>query len=205
MGPSITVSKNLEISLAWKGNDSGASSSDEGSDKEKREPYTVKELILVYMLLSLPLIFFILLLLFVLVVRKGLLSVEEPAGSSQAELPCDFDSISKYYYYYYYNSDQIISGSQVSLIGSTGFSIAIFVVPWFLILYSYVVARQVDTSQLKKIIDNRDGSNLTHSLLKGTWQDLFVWIEYKRKRPNDMPWNVLDKAVVGLIIALFFS
>ncbi len=114
---------------------------------------------------------------------------------------------------FFFIDASIVSGSQVALVGSTSFQIGMFVIPWFLVLYSYVVAKDVIARHIPvQEIGNRDVDTLVHSLLKGTWQDLLLYLEWlrlpkreKQKQPGKaQAFIAVRMAATGLLISLLF-
>jgi hypothetical protein len=120
------------------------------------------------------------------------------------ELPVNLTLVASNAYY----TD--ISQGSVSLVSGWASHAATFVMPYFMILFSYCVAREVALRRpTEETINNtREIHDLLHGLLKGVWKDTWAWFKFtfQGRRPG-MVDNVraLHMAAVGMIISCFFA
>jgi hypothetical protein len=203
MDITLSVSKDfkpgLHVAVAHSSEDGG--SSKDHNEHENREPkkYTYGELALIFALFSLPLQFFTFLILALLLWKSGHLDTDVPEPKNTA-LPGNFSGISPYSFY-----TDSISGTHIALVASTAVNVGMFSIPWFMILFSYVVAGDVQNNQppMANINDDKEMDNLMHSLLKGTWSDLLTWMIFVHEHRGNKNLG-LFRAAAGLLMTLFF-
>ena len=119
------------------------------------------------------------------------------------ELPVNLTRVSNDSYY------TTISPGKVSLISGWASQAALFVMPYFMILFSFCVAREVafERPAADTINNTRELHDLLHGLLKGTWKDIWAWVKFiyrgkRSQRVDDV--RALHLAAVGMIISLLF-
>ncbi len=166
------------------------------------ERYSTKDLLLLLTLFFAPMIIVSIALLTLLVFRTPWRIRFTNNGSN--ELPVNLTLVASNAYY----TD--ISQGSVSLVSGWASHAATFVMPYFMILFSYCVAREVALRRpTEETINNtREIHDLLHGLLKGVWKDTWAWFKFtfQGRRPG-MVDNVraLHMAAVGMIISCFFA
>ncbi len=114
------------------------------------------------------------------------------------------------YTVYYFVDSSAVPGNIIAAVGSLSSGIGWIAMPLFLVFYSYRVARDVlaDKPSIKELKKTNGVDPLVHSLLKGSWQDLFLWVQWSvsgnktsKKRSAFM---AVHRAAGGLILAFFF-
>jgi hypothetical protein len=159
--------------------------------------YTLRDMLLILAILCLPMVIVSLVLLVFLFIHHPWRVRFQDNGTT--ELPVDFTMVSKDSYY------TEISPGKVSLISGWASHAALFVMPYFMILFSFCVAREVAFKRpASEIIDNtREIHDLLHGLLKGVWKDIWAWVKFicqgkRSKRADNV--RALHLAAVGMII-----
>jgi hypothetical protein len=103
-----------------------------------------------------------------------------------------------------------IGQAWVSIVSGWASHAAFFVMPYFMILFSYCVAREIALQRpaVETINNTREIHDLLHGLFTGAWKDTLTWVKFtwqgKRYETMDRV-RALHLAAVGMIISLFFA
>jgi hypothetical protein len=176
--------------------------SDENPEPPASERYTTKDLLIRLAFIFFPMVIVSIFLLVLLVIPQGWRVYFEDNGTT--ELPVNFTMVSNNSYY------TSISQGRVSIVSGWASHAAFFVMPYFMILFSYCVAREVALKRpaAETINNTREIHDLLHGLLTGAWKDTLTWVKFtwqgKRHETVDHI-RALHLAAVGMIISLFFA
>jgi hypothetical protein len=82
--------------------------------------------------------------------------------------------------------------------------------PYFMVLFSYCVAREVALKRppAETINNTREIHDLLHGLLTGVWKDTFTWVKFTwqgRRHESVDSVRALHLAAIGMMISLFFA
>jgi hypothetical protein len=120
------------------------------------------------------------------------------------ELPVNFVNVANDSYY------TLIGPSKVALVSGWASHASFFVMPYFMILFSYCVAREVALNRppVATIDKTQEIHDLLQGLLKGAWKEIWAWIKftYQGKRsetPDDV--RAVNLAAVGMMISFLFA
>jgi hypothetical protein len=201
----VALASTSEISGPKSSNESPqvARESEEVPSSPGPERYNTKDLLLLLTLFFGPMIIVSIALLTLLVFRtRWHIRFNQDDGSN--ELPIDLTMVSNDSYY------TEISQGKVSLVSGWASHAAIFVMPYFMILFSYCVAREVALKRpTEETINNtREIHDLLYGLLKGVWKDTWAWFKFTfQERRSETVDNVraLHLAAVGMMISCFFT
>jgi hypothetical protein len=166
------------------------------------ERYTTKDLLIRLAIIFFPMIIVSTFLLVLLVIPQGWRVYFK--DNSTPELPVDLTMVSKSSYY------TSISQGRVSVVSGWASHAAFFVMPYFMILFSYCVAREVALKRPppETINNTREIHDLLHGLLTGAWKDTLTWVKFtwqgKRHEAVDGV-RALHLAAIGMMISLFFA
>jgi hypothetical protein len=178
-----------------------ARESDE-TPKAQDPQYTLAELLLRLAIVFIPMIIVSTFLLLLLVLPRPWRVNFKDNGTE--ELPVNLTMVSNNAYY------TSISPGKVSVVSGWASHAAFFVMPYFLVLFSYCVAREVALKRpAAEAIDNtREIHDLLHSLLTGAWKETWTWIKFIRQGKRYEAVNnlrALHLAAVGMMISLSFA
>lgn len=165
------------------------------------ERYSMKDLLLLLGIIFLPMLAISLILLAFTFFARFHITFNTNGTS---ELPVDHSSASKYSYY------TTIGQSKVSLVSSWASHASQFVMPFFMVLFSFCVAREVSGNRPRQetIENTKEIHDLLHSLLKGVWKELWPWFKFtyqgkRAKTPDDL--RALHLAALGIMISFLFG
>ena len=169
---------------------------------EPPERYSIKDLLLLLAILFCPMFIVSTILLVFLFIPTTWRVIFTANGTS--ELPVNLTRVSNNSYY------TTVSQGKVSLVSSWASHSSVFVMPYFMVLFSYCVAREVALRRpAEETINNtREIYDLLHGLLKGAWKEIWAWVKftYQGKRPeivDDL--RALHLTAVGMLISLLFA
>ena len=174
-GPALTTmdghDRSIEINSAKLANESSSSGQNDEEKPGPRERYKLRDLFLVLSILFFSMLAISLLLLAFLF-WSSLHIVFEDNGTP--ELPVNLSRVSNSSYY------TVIGPSRVALVSGWASHASFFVMPYFMILFSYFVAREVALKRpsVETIDGTREMHDLLQSLLKGAWREIWTWFKF---------------------------
>ena len=177
-----------------------------GSEENPRPPtserYTTKDLLIRLAIIFFPMVIVSIFLLVLLVIPQGWRVYFKDNGTN--ELPVNLTMISNNSYY------TSISQGRVSVVSGWASHAASFVMPYFMVLFSYCVAREVALKRppAETINNTREIHDLLHGLLTGVWKDTFTWVKFTwqgRRHESVDSVRALHLAAIGMMISLFFA
>lgn len=114
-------------------------------------------------------------------------------------LPVDLTSVSNNSYY------TMIGPSKFVLVSSWASTAAQFVIPPFMPLFSFFVARET-TLQQNKASTPKEVPDLLQGLLKGSWPEIWRWMKSTfRRETTSSELRPVHVAAVGALAARFFA
>jgi hypothetical protein len=176
--------------------------SDESPEPPASERYTTKDLLIRLAIIFFPMVIVSTFLLVLLVIPQGWRVYFKDNGTN--ELPVNLTMISNNSYY------TSISQGRVSVVSGWASHAASFVMPYFMVLFSYCVAREVALKRppAETINNTREIHDLLHGLLTGVWKDTFTWVKFTwqgRRHESVDSVRALHLAAIGMMISLFFA
>ena len=191
-----------EISRPKSSNESPPSGKANEEIPELPEGYSIKDLLLLLAILFCPM-FIVSIVFLVLLLFPSIWNIVFRNNGTN-ELPVDLTRVSNDSYY------TTISQGKVSLVSSWASHTSVFVMPYFMVLFSYCVAREVALRRpaAETINNTPEIYDLLHGLLKGAWKETWAWVKftYQGKRPETVDnLRALHLAAVGMLTSLLFA
>jgi hypothetical protein len=177
-------------------------SSEDNKSVEPPKAYTLKDLLIVFLLVFLPMM------------TVAFVAMAFIFFASTREVFPDYDSFTLPVIRN--GSDQLAKDSFYTTIGPSRFSListwaghcSLLSMPWFMILFSYLVARDFHGPNAEAIKGTKEIHELMQAILKGTWKETTTYFKItftKKGSHKRSQLRALHVAATGLIVTIIFS
>jgi hypothetical protein len=115
-------------------------------------------------------------------------------------LPANQSSVSHSSYY------TSVDATEFVLVSSWASTASQFVIPPFMLLFSFFVAREITRQCDAPSTVQEVSDHMLQGLLKGSWPELWAWVKYTARRERrSSELRALHVAAVGSVLAVFFA